>query len=61
MLKYSENRPEQRGVEANAAAIWLDRCRKKREKLNRRRREAEQFARRQRMAMGIMDEPSDFD
>ena len=59
MLKYSEHRPEQRSAEANAAATWLDRCRKKQEKLSQRRREAEQFARRQRMAMGIVDGPSD--
>ena len=48
-------------METNAMATWLDRCRKRQEKLNRRKREAERFARRQRMAMGIAAEPTDFD
>ena len=61
MLKYNEHRPEQRSAEANAMATWLDRCRKKQEKLNQRRREAEQFARRRRMAMGITVDPLDSD
>ena len=61
MLKYNEHRPEQRSAEANAMATWLDRCRRKQEKLNQRRREAEQFARRRRMAMGIVDKTSDCD
>ena len=60
MLKYSEHRNEQKSMEANATT-WLDRCRRKQEKQNRHKREAEQFARRQRMAMGITAEPSDFD
>ena len=61
MLKYNDHRPEQRSAEANAMATWLDRCRKKQEKLNQRRREAEQFARRRRMAMGITVDPLDSD
>ena len=61
MLKYSEHRPEQRSAEANAMATWLDRCRRKQEKLNQRRREAEQFSRRRRMAMGITVDLSDSD
>ena len=61
MLKYSEHRPEQKSAEANAAATWLDRCRKRQQKLNRRQREAEQFARRRRMAMGFIHEQSNHD
>lgn len=61
MLKSSKHRPEQRSMETNAMATWLDRCRKRQEKLNRRKREAERFARRQRMAMGIAAESTDFD
>ena len=61
MLKYNEHRPEQRSAEANAKQTWLDRCRIKQEKLNRRKIEAEQFARRRRMAMGIMVDPSNSD
>ena len=55
MWKYNENRPEQRNAEANATAAWLDRCGKKQEKLNRRRREAEQFDRYRRMVISATE------
>ena len=54
MLKFIEHRPEQRRAEADASQAWMDRQSKKQEKLKRRRREAELFARKRRMMQGCI-------
>lgn len=54
MLRFNEHRPGERNAEAEAAQAWMDRQSKKQEKLKRRRREAELFARKRRMMQGCI-------
>lgn len=53
MLKFNEHRPEQRSAEANAAQSWIDRCRKKQEKIKQRTQEEARFTVRQQMITGL--------
>jgi hypothetical protein len=54
MLRFNEHRPGERNAEADAAQAWMNRQSKKQEKLERRRREAELFARKRRMMQGCI-------
>lgn len=52
MLKYSERRPDPDHAEADAALASQDRLRRKQARFNRRKQEAERFARRRQLIAG---------